>query len=221
MNIIHILGITVLFSTSYSAIEDKNKQRTLLRKLQSYQPKESKPMWNEVLADVLVNKIRIFSFKTQDEQTESIKEETTQDKSALTNFISQVFFVYKKFVYDIFVAPSTTVTNNSSIAAPIPEIEERNTEDVLEETGVTYTAGPKSEVELVEPRYHGKQVLGNGTEGIVDGDSGEGESEQGCPEGTVKVKGSCESSSKLMMAIPRQCPIGYKRDRLGYCRIMF
>lgn len=210
--------------TSYTAIEDpKNKiQRTLLRNLQSYQPKESKPlMWNEVLADVLVNKIRIFSFKKQNKENDTLKENLlTPEKSALTNFISQVFFVYKKFVYDVFVeSPKTAPNDKNSIEAVHlnPDIEERkaDSDEMYEENGVTFSNGPKGEVELVEPRYHGKQVLGNETEESI---------EQGvkvCPEGTVNVEGTCINNSRLIMAVPSQCPIGYRRDRLGYCRMMF
>lgn len=223
MNIIHILGIAILFST-YSATEDtKIKQRTLLRKLLSNQIDESTPMWNAVLADVLVNKIRIFSFKKQHTETESITE-IAQEKSPLTNFISQVFFLYKKFVYDVFAGPSEPPANNNSVEPHAPEIEDRkDPNDIFKDYNVTFSDGPKSEVEILEPRYHGKQVLRNGTD---DGD-GEGQSDEisesvkECPEGTVKVKGDCVSRSRLIMMIPNQCPIGYKRDRLGYCRMIF
>lgn len=179
-------------------------------------------MWNEVLADVLVNKIRIFSFKKQNTETEPFTE-LTQETSALTNFISQVFFVYKKFVYDVFVGP-TERTNNNSIDPLTPEIEERDVDpdDVFKEQAVTFRNGPKGEVELLEPRYHGKQISRNDTEEGDDVASEENsESEKICPEGTVKVKGGCVNKSRLIMMIPSQCPIGYRRDRLGYCRMMF
>lgn len=237
MNALHILGITfLLLGTSQTIEEPKSKiQKVLLRKLQS-EPQEIKPlMWNEVLADVLVNKIRIFSFNKQTNSqapAEAIKEDKTPEISAVTNFVSEIFFVYKKFVYDYFAKSKIASDGNSAqdednlittidIQNDRPDKETREADDQLE---ITPTSGPKGEVELVEPRYHGLQVLGNGTgeSSGEESDDNEGESVDGCPEGTVKVDDNkCVNSSRLILAIPRQCPIGYRLDRTGYCRLRF
>ncbi|PZC79177.1 hypothetical protein B5X24_HaOG216741 [Helicoverpa armigera] len=209
MKSIYIVGIIILMGQTECFVEDTTsikilkEQRTLLRKLQNFQePKDVKPLtWNEMLADVLVNRIKIFSFHKVNEN-EIVKDDKPAKTNIVTTAVSQVMLFYKNCIYDKwrvkYEEPSHTV--------------ESTTEDGV--VSVTTTADiddPKGDVEIIEPKYHGKQI---------DGDPDDDEAVVNCPEDFIKdEQGNCVNiHSRLIISVPNQCPYGYRRDRLGNCR---
>lgn len=214
MKFIYIVGIIILFGETECFIEDTTsfkileEQRTLLRKLQNFQdPNHEKPLtWNEILADVLVNKIRIFSFNEINEnEINEDYDRNIKTSSIITTCFSQVMLFYKNCIHDKFV---------TKVVEPDP-FDSSTTEEV-------YTIinpdeiDPEGDVELIEPKYHGK---------IRDDEANDEEVaiKVECPEGAVKNKfGNCvKEHSRLLISIPSQCPRGYRLDRLGNCRVVF
>ncbi|XP_075976042.1 uncharacterized protein LOC142976515 [Anticarsia gemmatalis] len=215
MNSIYIVGIIILMGKTDCIIEDttsikiSEEQRILLRKLQNFeQPKvETKPLtWNEMLADVLVNRIKIFSFNKVDE-SDIVKEYSVPSKTRtmLTNCFSQVLLLYKNCIYDKFA------TTYEEPGVNIPDTTTEVNIVVRSSGGGAEDGGPKSEIEIIEPRYHGK---------VIDSVSSESED---CPEGAMRdEKGNCvKEISRLLISVPGQCPAGYRADRLGNCRMVF
>lgn len=206
------MGKTESFIKDSSGIKIFDEQRTLLRKLQNFQdPKsEAKALtWNEMLADVLVNRMKIFSSSKVDEN-DIIKEynEASKTKKILTNYFSEVLLLYKNCIYDKWRTRYEE-----------PDYHYTDTTQEPDATGASDSTpsdidGPKSEIEIIEPLYHGK---------LQEIDSKELDEKVKCPEGTVvDEKGNCiEEISKLLISIPSQCPSGYRPDRLGNCRVIF
>ena len=204
------MGETECFVEDTTSIKILKEQRTLLRKLQNFQdPKDEKPLtWNELLADVLVNRIKIFSFHKVNDN-EIIKEDSKPSKTTniLVSCFSTVMLLYKNCIYDRWA---------TKFEEPEFAIGETTTEGI--------TVVPNSEwdtisddVEIIEPKYHGKQI-----DVETEKDEKEGAIVK-CPEGAVKdEKGNCmKAHSPLMISVPSQCPIGYRLDKLGYCRMIF
>lgn len=177
---------------SHAAEARSNEQRILLRKLQNVESKTKPVTWNEVLAGVVVDSVKGIS--SEKVKQEPISNETYEKKEDfLLNFFSNTLFLFKKYFYDKFIE-----THDSP---PIrnPEIWTGDTDFALD---------PGKDVEVFEPKYHGKTSAANSTE------------ESDCPNGSFKnADGRCVAL--LMIAIPNQCPRGYRRDRLGYCRLSF
>lgn len=217
MNFIYIVGIIILIGEAECFIEDttsikiSKEQRTLLRKLQNFQdPKdEAKPLtWNEMLADVLVNKIKIFSFnKVDDNDVINEYSEPPKSSSALINCFSQMLLIYKNCIYDKW-RKNYEEPDFGPTSPPEPDLVIRTN------TGVSSGDDPKHDIEIIEPKYHGK---------LQDTDSREGGEKKDCPEGAVKDdKGNCvKEISRLLISVPGQCPAGYRPDRLGNCRMVF
>ncbi|KAJ0177985.1 hypothetical protein K1T71_006858 [Dendrolimus kikuchii] len=213
MNIILILCTASIFTGATCAVEgikNHREQRTLLRKLQNFHEDTKPQTWNEILADVFVNRIKIFSSKT-DENKET-------DYNVLKHLFSQALVFYKKFVYDKIVFRDNVARDKTAIFKP--EIESNEVPhgigiDRDKRTDIKNPGDPKKDIELIEPEYHGKISMDNTTE---DPNTNKNE----CPEGFVKNDSGCvNENSKLILAVPGQCPDGYRRDRLGYCRMKF
>lgn len=216
MKSIYIVGIIILLGETECFIEDTTnikileEQRTLLRKLQNFQdPNHEKPLtWNEILADVLVNKIRIFSFNEINEnEINEDYDRNIKSSSILTTFFSQVMLFYKNCVYDKFMKTVVvTVVTDPFDPSTTEEVYTVISPDEID---------PEGDVELIEPKYHGK---------IRDAEaSDEEDAIKECPEGSVKNKfGNCvKEHSRLLISVPSQCPRGYRLDRLGNCRVVF
>ncbi|CAH0583267.1 unnamed protein product [Chrysodeixis includens] len=213
MKSIYIVGIIILLGETECFIEDTTsikileEQRTLLRKLQNFQdPNHEKPLtWNEILADVLVNKIRIFSFNEINEN--EIKEDydrNMETSSILTVCFSQVMLFYKKCIYDPFMR---------KVVEPDPS-DSSTTEEVYTVMISPGELDPEGDVELIEPKYHGKKR-------DVEGNEEVDAIKAGCPDGAEKNQfGNCVNS-RLLISVPSQCPRGYRLDRLGNCRVVF
>ncbi|KAJ8724247.1 hypothetical protein PYW08_015721 [Mythimna loreyi] len=210
-SIINIVGIIILMGDTECFIEDTTsikilkEQKTLLRKLQNFQdPKDEKPLtWNEMLADVLVNRIKIFSFnKVNDNEIIEAESKPSKTTNIIVSAFSQVMLLYKNCIYDRWA---------TKYEEPGVRTYETTTEDNVVNTSEWDAIN--DDVEIIEPKYHGKQV---------DAEE-EDEAVMKCPEGTVKdEKGNCiKVHSPLMISVPGQCPTGYRRDRLGNCRIVF
>ncbi|XP_061705105.1 uncharacterized protein LOC133516282 [Cydia pomonella] len=197
MRVVILILIITLKVTENFAIEKREQhngeQKLLLRKLLSLQQNNSTEkalMWNEIFANVLVNKIKILFNK----QPESGLED---NPDVVTKFVSKIIALYGKLFYKV-----NNIAHNNG----------KNEEEIK----VDEIMDPKKEVEKVEPKYHGR--LENATE-YFDIDK-----RTVCPEHSVSdEKGNCidPENSRFIMAIPHQCPIGYRRDRLGYCRAIF
>lgn len=196
-------------------------QRILLRKLQTFQradPKEKTATWNQILADALVNRIKIFSFNKATEN--ELRNPVDTESNFLTNCISQMMHLYKRFFYDRKRIDNTTELNKEKEA-------QNNANKEIVETETDFV-DPKDEVEVVEPRYHGKlcvncdkntenETVGNGTDTVEIAKKAPTVTD--CPDGLVASEGGCtDAKSKFILSIPYQCPTGYRRDWLGYCR---
>lgn len=183
-----LLLFILMKSTDNFVIEKENnaEQKLLLRKLLSLQQNnstEKSTVWNEILANVLVSKIKAI-FKKETEYLE--------DKpDVVTEFFGNVIGLFKRSYWD--------------------KVDKRHAVDEIQ-TNDRPTGDPKDDVEEIEPKYHGR--MENGTDFDVSA----------CPEGAVSDgKGNCVDAKnlKFILAIPYQCPVGYRRDRLGYCRPLF
>lgn len=182
-----------------TALEGKSEQRILLRKLQNFQRNDianaETVTWNEILADVLVKNFNIFS--KEDELHKNVK----KPKNLATKCVSDVLVIYKS-IYDRF------------------KLSDSNQKDQPTNTNQTTEKNPKEDVEIVETVL--KNVNCDDCDEIEAKESVDRDLK--CPDGyEINKDGECEAlaTSKLVMAVPRQCPIGYRADRLGYCRIMF
>ncbi|KAF9409090.1 hypothetical protein HW555_011437 [Spodoptera exigua] len=214
MKSIYIVVIIILMAETECFIQDTTsikileEQRTLLRKLQNFQdPKDEKPLtWNEMLADVLVNRIKIFSFNKVNENEIIDDSKPSKAPNFVRSYFSEVMFLFKNCIYDKFVTKYEEPDyKEEDLGTDAPEIFITDDIDSLND-----------DVELIEPKYHGKQL-------IVEPVEAEDKALIGCPEGTVKDdKGNCvKAHSRLLISVPSQCPMGYRRDKLGFCRAMF
>ncbi|XP_045767491.1 uncharacterized protein LOC123868875 [Maniola jurtina] len=196
-------------NTSYH--EDFERQAVILRKLQNLQERDSRnatqtTSWSEILADVLVKEI--FSYKTVDVDKKFTNKPPEKSTSVLVKTVSHVLEMYKTYVFD------KLRSDYSNIRVNIEHTNETIGKNRIEKSvpEFTNTSNPKEDVELIEPKYHGK-LKENGTLGD--------DSVSDCGEGFKRDEdGNCAEAkhSKFILSIPRQCPIGYRRDWLGYCR---
>ncbi|KAJ2947644.1 hypothetical protein O0L34_g17447 [Tuta absoluta] len=237
-----LFSVIAIFATkvdNFKIYNDDKTQKVLLRKLQNFQQNETLTVtWNEILADVLVKKITRIEVNTD-----------TNNGNILSKCFSEVLWMFKTYVYDKFWKPTvqydtTTQTPSTTTFATIddnvlvPQVPPTiNTNQVTDDP----TYNPKSEVELIEPRYHGKiEEVKPSTSATEDNtetptnvprDTPEltkpnpivstEEISNKCPEGSIKDKdGNCVDpvTSKYILYIPRHCPTGYRPDRLGFCR---
>ncbi|XP_034828532.1 uncharacterized protein [Maniola hyperantus] len=196
-------------NTSYR--EDFERQAVILRKLQNLHERDSRnatqtTSWSEILADVLVKEL--FSYKTVDDDKKLANKLPEKSTSMLVKAVSHVLEMYKTYVFDklrndysktrVNIENSNEIIGKNIIEKSVPEF--------------SNASNPKEDVELIEPKYHGK-LQENGT--LED----DGASD--CGEGFKRDEdGNCVEAkhSKFILSIPRQCPIGYRRDWLGYCR---
>lgn len=203
------MGETECFIEDTTNIKILEEQRILLRKLQNFQdPKDEKPLtWNEMLADVLVNRIKIFSFhKVNDNEIIEADSKPSKTSNIIVSFFSQVMLLYKNCIYDRWA----TKHEEPDFAIDETTTEDNGVKDPSEWGTIN------DDVEIIEPKYHGKQIDG-------EADEDEDSAIVKCPEGSVKdEKGNCvKAHSPLIISVPSQCPIGYRRDRLGNCRVVF
>lgn len=201
------MGETECFIEDTTSIKILKEQRTLLRKLQNFQdPKDEKPLtWNEMLAEVLVNRIRIFSFnKVNDNEIIKEASKPTKTTNILVSCFSTVMLLYKNCIYDRWATkheePGYAIVETTTDGDTVIDNPEWDTIN--------------DDVEIIEPKYHGKQT---------DADEDEDGAIVKCPEGAVKdEKGNCvKVHSPLIISVPSQCPVGYRRDRLGNCRMIY
>lgn len=177
----------------------------LLRKLQNLQNQNQEEntrviTWSEMLAEVLVNHIKIFTFNNQD-YNEVQNDPKPVSQNIFTKMFSDVLEFYKRYVYDkwIYKRHVNNVENSDTNKHPVTDNKSLN-----------------DDVEIIEPVYHGK-LCKNCEEGLTT------EIDlKNCPKGyIIDAKGNCADpkSSNFIFSIPFQCPNGYRRDWLGYCRI--
>ncbi|XP_047531775.1 uncharacterized protein LOC125067302 [Vanessa atalanta] len=202
--VIFIINETKSFYVDNTSFhKDVERKMVLLRKLQNLQEYDSRnvaqtPSWNEILADVLVK--RIFPFHKQNNETENITN-VDDEKSIWVGCISFALKIYKNYLYDKLRYDGDT---RNDAAVEIPE-SVNDTSD-----------NPNDDVEILEPAYHGKLCDNCDIKTEIESNIGD------CGEGSVKdADGNCTSkSSQFILSIPSQCPVGYRRDWLGYCRVL-
>lgn len=270
-----IFTVLVLFQTCNSTADVETrvtkyeKDSVLLRKLlqldKNTTEDEKTVSWHYTLADFFVNKLKHLSAMKSDSYYETDNTETTKINKVLTKCLSDVLSLYKKFVYDkIWNKNRKAFDENNKDYAPttetsVPDVELYNsskqdniptTEVSMREpeTELSNSSNPKDEVEIIEPKYHGKICSNNGCDAVKNNDtvittavvatkeitrdlssvtedvSPVIEENKDCPQGMTKdVKGLCvdAQSGKFILGVPYHCPFGYKRDRLGFCRIMW
>ncbi|CAH2266885.1 uncharacterized protein LOC120626902 [Pararge aegeria] len=189
--------------------KDFDRQAVILRKLQNLQERDSRnstqtTTWSEILADVLVKEM--FSYKKVDTIKHISKppEETT---SFLVKAVSRVLEAYKIYVFDKMRSNYSETKVN------------KGTDDTTSKIGIIKNeteamSNPNDDVEIIEPKYHGK-LQGNGSLEFPD-------SVSDCGDGLIRDEdGNCvePKHSKFVLSVPWQCPIGYRPDWLGYCRV--
>lgn len=183
------------------------RQNLLLRKLQYYQETGSSPTWNEMVAKMILNK------------GNNLEKSVENNNNIWTKFVSQIVLLYKIHIYDKIKNNDVEATDappnfDPTVATPDPNDSNDSNSDV----------DPKSEIELVEPNYHGKiQETSTEVQKFAE-ESISVTEETECPVGSVKNdKGECmhPTPSKFIIGIPQQCSVGYRRDRLGFCRRVF
>lgn len=205
-----------LYINDNSFHKDVEEKRILLRKLQNLQEHDARnasqtPSWSEILADILVK--RIFPFHKTNNETARLT--TFEDeKNVLVRSFSFVLKVYKKYLYDKLHHNHDTVTDTNNTKIQVNN-SDANTDNKQKDVEVIYPEiidSLNDDVEIIEPKYHGK--LCDNCKEDTDIESTD------CKEGLIRdANGICiPKSSKFILSIPFQCPIGYKRDWLGYCR---
>lgn len=127
----YLLGALIIFAGEAACRGSANareefQQRVLLRKLQDFQRNEGTNAetvtWNEILADVLVKKLNIFSGSEELNLHSYIG---TKPKSIVTKYVSDVLLIYKS-IYDLYER-------------------KRNQEEIL----INKEGDPKDDVEVV------------------------------------------------------------------------
>lgn len=191
--------------------KDSEDQRVEISETQHFQdinPKNAteKPDWSEILAEAIVK--RIFSFHKMNNETENLTSIEAPETSIWVRSVSCVLKLFKTYIYDPMFSYVETKVNIHNIY--------KNETDTKFKRNITEN-DPNNEVEIIEPKYHGKLCSGeNCTE------SGEIEvNESACASGFERDQnGKCvdAKSSKFILSIPSQCPTGYRRDWLGFCR---
>lgn len=185
------------------------RQAVILRKLQNlheHDPRMSTQTtsWSEILADILV--AELFSYEKLDintkvDQKSGNTSEIPHKTGVLVKAVSNVLEIYKTYVFDKWRSDYNIRVNVTT------HVDENKVEKHVREVN----NNPNDDVEIIGPVYHGK--LKNET--LKDDGS------QECEEGFTKDgDGKCIEikHSKFVMAIPWQCPKGYRADWLGYCR---
>ncbi|XP_050349677.1 uncharacterized protein LOC126773075 [Nymphalis io] len=202
--VIFIINETKSFYVDNTSFhKDVERKMVLLRKLQNLQEYDSRnvaqtPSWNEILADVLVK--RIFPFHKLNNETESISN-VDDEKSIWVGCISFALKIYKNYLYDKLRYDQDTRQANEEIPDPVEE-------ETLD--------NPKDDVEILEPAYHGKLCDNCDLNTEIESNISD------CGEDSLKdADGNCVSkSSQFILSIPSQCPVGYRRDWLGFCRVI-
>lgn len=190
--------------------KDSEEQRVKIPEIQNFQdanPTNARTQdWSEILAEVVVK--RLFSFHRTNNETENLTSIEAPETSIWVRSVSCVLKLFKTYIYDPMFSYVETKVNIHS---------ENNNETVTKFKRNVTENDPNNDVEIIEPKYHGKLCIEeNCTE------SGEIEiNESDCASGFEKDQnGNCVDarSSKFILSIPSQCPTGYRQDWLGYCR---
>ncbi|XP_013164029.1 PREDICTED: uncharacterized protein LOC106115248 [Papilio xuthus] len=214
-----------LLLTKPENVQETTNDGVFLRKLQtiihSGTDKEATSLsWSEIFADILVNKIGLS--KILPKENEQVAENNSTQDNFFTKICSVVLNVYKHFVYDKFSQqPAEDIpTSTSKLVVTENNIElqeiESNTPGVNDFDVITINP----DVEIIEPKYHGKLCSGCDTQNIEKKEV----TSKSCPENLVKdAEGNCVDPKSLnyMISIPYQCPIGYRLTWSGYCRPIF
>lgn len=208
MNFVVLCVLLAISETNSNYITDtrlRNEgkdQSVLLRKLQNFQEYDPRnttqaPNWSEILADVLVK--RIFTFHTTSNETENLTSVEDSETSVWVRSVSCILKFFKTYIYDRVLGYIETKVDKN-----VSKVKRNITE-----------SDPNDEIEIIEPKYHGK-LCENCTESVeIEADLSD------CGNGLKKdPNGNCvdPKSSKFILSIPSQCPTGYRRDWLGYCR---
>ncbi|XP_028044097.1 uncharacterized protein LOC114253426 [Bombyx mandarina] len=215
MNIIHVfIAITFMKYSKCYVIEDSGKvdgQKQLLRKLEILQEPKNEISTSQIEKPIGVPENGTSTTQQKQENETVLRED--KEKSCLTLFFDQVAKIFKHLFYGDADKPSNSriellesdfaVTNDSGTSREIS-----NHHDIF--TNRFDLTDPNAEVEIFEPRYHGR--LKEETKEALK-----------CPEGYIMTPNGCTvRNSKMIISVPNQCPIGYRQDWLGFCRkIMF
>ncbi|GBP14554.1 hypothetical protein EVAR_93434_1 [Eumeta japonica] len=176
-NLLLYLCIVVLSSDVcydvYASEDEINNRQVLLRKLRQVvegdPDKDTGPstVWNDVVAKEMVAKV--IPFPRKKDPDESSEENKPVILKELTSCLSGLLLWYKNNVYDVFFGRSASGAANIE----------------------TETSGdPKEEVEIIEPRYHGRVCEEEGCNGAAPA---------ACPEGeTRNSEGICVNSRMIL-----------------------
>ncbi|CAF4899403.1 unnamed protein product [Pieris macdunnoughi] len=168
---------------------------SIKRKLLSYMENNT-TSWSELFADFVTSNIKVFRQKTTENET--IPDPTN---NSVAKIFSSVFKIFKTYVYDPLKGRKVDVNIQADIHTNLQE----------DKRVVKASSNPKEDVEVIEPRYHGK--LKTDIEGASL-----------CLDGFIKdADGNCVEvkPSKFIVSVPKHCPIGYRSDWLGNCRQSF
>ncbi|CAG4948194.1 unnamed protein product [Parnassius apollo] len=183
--------------------------------------------WSEILAGVLVNRMKIFLFQkpTVVNVIQQVNTYQTENISFITKFCGKVLNVYKRYIYNNIFSSTfedttvTTTSESSTYNIDVQLNEAERPKDPKEDFEIV-TINP--DVEIIGPEYHGKLCEGCKEDANAQDDSKT--FKEDCPMGLKRdAKGNCEDpkSSNFILSVPYQCPIGYRADWFGYCRISF
>ncbi|XP_028173196.1 uncharacterized protein LOC114362127 [Ostrinia furnacalis] len=199
MNLVCLFGILFIAAETSGFAEASQRkgelrQRILLRKLQSFQRNDATNPESVTWNEILADAlVTKLNVFSRDKNIDV----APPKKNVATVCLSEILTFFKS-VYDNFKQKP------SDHNAVVTQIESK----------------PKEEVEVIHPTFKMKRC-----EDCTDGDGVVSSMVPvlECPTGFVLDKdGKCITApSKLIMAIPNQCPNGYRRDRLGYCRLAF
>ncbi|XP_026763633.2 uncharacterized protein LOC113522157 [Galleria mellonella] len=179
--------------------------RKLLYTVETNQQNDTRS-WNDILADILVDSINAVLYKN-DKTAERITD--TSGKWYFTTWISKSLLLFKNIINNRPITNDGIAKNNE--VEDFGEILNESDSDAVTDDNVDIN----NDVEVFEPRYHGKRCAG--CKETSDGNND-------CPEGSVRDKeDNCvlKTVEPLISAVPSQCPIGYRLDRLGFCRFIF
>lgn len=241
MNIAICLVLVIVSNTNCyvsektsSIVQEQDENGVFLKILQSSIRNDSDKgttslTWSEILADVLVRGTKLFSPYNSSPINETLQEFPRDDAGKANNiiarFCSQVLDIYKILVYDKLFRRSPS-EKNLDVEKPetlefVNELSEIETitNAAKEDFGVI-TINP--DVEIIEPKYHGRLCDGCDEKNIEKKDGIP--ANDNCPEGLKKdANGNCgdPKSSNFILSVPFHCPLGYKADWFGICRMRF
>lgn len=225
MNIVYCNCVTIcllfsLTSVNSNIIRYRSGDEQSIRNLSidEFNVSNNTKSWIDVIAGIILKSIVLFS-TLDTENDPQFQEQIVNDSSLVVKGVSEFLSLYKRFIYDKLWTRKKLNGDTAATIIPVPE---------------EISSNPKEQIEIIGKKYHGR--LCNGEDGCeitaVDADDNlkeevlvadEKEITECPPETTKVAEGQCVPiiRQRFIMSVPKGCPTGYRKDRMGNCRPVF